>query len=292
MADPTQQIIIRSATDADIEACGRICYEGFRAVNERHGFASIFSSVEAATQRIAALIQHGGVFSVVAESQDDGTILGFSFLSERDPVRAIGPIVVDPAVHARGVGRRLMQAVLQRAREARSVRLLQESYNLHSFALYASLEFEAREAFLVMEGQPNISEIGFRWQIRPVTEADIQECESLHQSAHGYSRSNELREAQAAIVAVRDGRVRAYLTAPTNWLANHGVAETDEDMRALLVGAARVAGQPLSFLLPVGCTTLLRWCFAHGFRPTRPMTLMTKGDYQKPRIPYCPSVSY
>src|SRR5947209_4936890 len=119
MTNLAQQIIIRSATYADIEACGRICYEGFRAVNERHGFASIFSSVETATRRVAALMQHGAVFSVVAESQDDGTILGFSFLSERDPVRAIGPIVVDPAVHARGVGRRLRSEERRVGKECR-----------------------------------------------------------------------------------------------------------------------------------------------------------------------------
>jgi len=35
------RIIIRPAIEADAEECGRICYEGFRAVNERHGFPAI-----------------------------------------------------------------------------------------------------------------------------------------------------------------------------------------------------------------------------------------------------------
>ena len=110
-------ITIRPALDADADECGRICYEGFRAVNERHGFPPIFSSVEVATRRVAGFIRHPTVFGVVAESSDDGCrIVGFNFLSERDPIRAIGPIVIDPTVQERGIGRRLMEAALERAR--------------------------------------------------------------------------------------------------------------------------------------------------------------------------------
>jgi hypothetical protein len=63
-------------------------------------------------------------------------------------------------------------------------------------------------------------------------------------------------------------------------------------MRALLVGAARMARQPLSFLLPVRRAALLRWCVTQDFRSSRPMTLMTIGEYREPQKPYCPSVNY
>ena len=36
------EITIRSATEADAQACGRICYEGFRAVTDRHGYPPVF----------------------------------------------------------------------------------------------------------------------------------------------------------------------------------------------------------------------------------------------------------
>jgi len=282
--------------DADADECGRICYEGFRAVNERHGFTPIFPSVEAATRRVAAFIRHPSVFAVVAESSNGGgSIVGFNFLSERDPIRAIGPIVIDPAVQAHGIGRRLMEAVLERARGARGIRLLQEAYNMQSLSLYASLGFDARELFVVLEGTPESTQPDSEWQIRPLTELDMQDCETLHERVHGYSRSNELRDAlatRAPMAAIRSGQVCAYLAAPTNWLANHGVAETDEDMGALVVGAARMANRPLSFLLPVRRSALLRWCLTHGFRSSRPMTLMTIGEYCEPQKPYCPSVTY
>ena len=296
MPQTPQHIIIRPASDADADECGRICYEGFHAVNVRHGFGPIFPSVEAATRRVAAFIRHPAIFAVVAESRNDGgRIVGFNFLSERDPIRAIGPIVIDPTVQARGIGRRLMEAVLERASGSRGVRLLQETYNMQSLSLYASLGFDAREVFVVLEGIPKSTQQDPEWQIRPLTEFDMQSCEALHERVHGYSRTSELRDALATgapTAAVRSGHVCAYLATPTNWLANHGVAETDEDMRALLVGAARMARQPLSFLLPVRRAALLRWCVAQGLRSSRPMTLMTIGEYREPQKPYCPSVNY
>ena len=296
MPGSPQRIALRAAVDADAEECGRICYEVFRAINERHGFTSIFPSVEAAAQRIAAFIRDPAIFAVVAESCNGvGGIVGFNFMSERDPVRAIGPIVIDPTVQAHGIGRRLMVAVLERARGARSIRLLQETYNMQSLSLYASLGFDARELFVVLEGIPKSPQPDPAWQIRPLTEADLQGCESLHESVHHYPRTSELRDALATgtpVAAVKRGRLCAYLAAPTNWLANHGVAATDEDMQALMIGAARIANQPLSFLLPVRRGALLRWCLMQGLRSSRPMTLMTIGEYHEPEKPYCPSVNY
>lgn len=296
MPKSPQRITIRPATDADADECGRICYEGFRATNERHGFTPIFPSVVAATRRVAAFIRHPSIFAVVAESTNDGgRIVGFNFLSERDPIRAIGPIVIDPVVQAQGIGRRLMAAVLERARGARGVRLLQEAYNMQSLSLYTSLGFDVRELFVVLEGIPTSARPDPPWQIRTLTEADMRDCELLHERVHGYSRTNELREALVSgtpIAAVKNRQVCAYLSAPTNWLANHGVAETDEDMCALLAGAAQMARQSLSFLLPVRRAALLRWCVTQGFRSSRPMTLMTVGEYREPQKPYCPSVNY
>jgi GNAT superfamily N-acetyltransferase len=141
-------IAIQPATDLDADACGRICYEGFRTVNERYGFLPTFPSVEVATQRVGGFIQHPSVFGVVAET-GNGRIVGFNFLSERDPIRAVGPIVTDPTAQGHGIGRQLLEAVLERARGARGVRLLQDTFNVQSFSLYAALGFDAQEILVV-----------------------------------------------------------------------------------------------------------------------------------------------
>ena len=285
-------IAIRPATDQDANACGRICYEGFRAVNERYGFPLTFPSVDVATQRVGSFIRHPSVFGVVAEAH--GRIVGFNFLSERDPIRAIGPIVVDPAAQGHGAGRQLMEAVLERSRGVRGGRLLQDTFNVQSLSLYAALGFDAQEILVVLSGAPQISPAS-DWEIRRLTASDIEDCERLHESVHGYTRTNELRDTLATaapIVALRDGRVRAYMAVPTIWLANHGVAETEEDMQALLLGAPQVMKQPISFLMPARRAALFRWCLTQGYRAIRPMTLMTMGEYREPQGGYFPSVLY
>jgi hypothetical protein len=91
---------------------------------------------------------------------------------------------------------------------------------------------------------------------------------------------------------LRGGRVRAYMAAPTIWLANHGVAATEEDMQALLIGAPRITKKLTTFLMPARRAALFRWCLTKGFRAIRPMTLMTIGEYSEPKGSYFPSVLY
>jgi len=284
---------IRPATENDANACGRICYEAFRTLNERHGFSPAFPSVEVATRRVRNFIQHPSVFGVVAEA-GDGRILGFNFLTERDPIRAVGPAAIDPMVQGKGIGRQLMEAVLKQARGAQGVRLLQASYNMQSLSLYASLGFDVREFFIMLSGVPQTGPPG-GWEFRSATEADLKGCEALHKRVHGYTRTNELREAIAtgnAVVALRGGRVRAYMAAPGVWVDNFGVAVAEEDMQTLLLGAAQIVKKPISFLMPARHTALFRWCLTQGFRAIRPMTLMSIGEYREPHGSYFPSVLY
>jgi hypothetical protein len=96
-----------------------------------------------------------------------------------------------------------------------------------------------------------------------------------------------------SFVALRDGRLTAYASAPNFWPLNHAVAETEEDMQLLLLGAGNHSpGQPISFLLPTRQASLFRWCLKQGMRVIKPMTLMTMGEYQEPRTCYLPSVGY
>ena len=48
---------IRPATPADNEACGRIIFEAFRGIADRHGFPWDFPSVEAGAQLATTFIE-------------------------------------------------------------------------------------------------------------------------------------------------------------------------------------------------------------------------------------------
>jgi predicted N-acetyltransferase YhbS len=284
---------IRAIKQEDVETCGRICHEAFTTISGRHNFPPDFPTPESATQLIQAFTASPQVFGVVAES--DGQVIGSNFLWEYDAIRAVGPITVTPNSQAKGAGRKLMEAVIERGRGSAGVRLVQDSFNMASLSLYASLGFDVKEPLVLIEGEPK-GDVPSDIEVRPIREEDFGQCAELCRQAHGFERINELKNTPpflTSFVAVRGGRVTAYTSAPHFWALNHAVAESEEDMRALLIGAANLSeGQPLSFLLPTRQTRLFRWCLSKGMRAVKPMTLMTMGEYREPGKCYLPSVGY
>jgi hypothetical protein len=161
-------------------------------------------------------------------------------------------------------------------------------------ALYASLGFDVREPLLLMQGTPR-SGPSQGYAVRPMTDEDVGACTDLCTAVHGIGRGHELREALQVFmpfVVEREGRVTGDLSAATFWLMNHGVAETEQDMRALLAGAGAMSAEPLSLLLPTWQANLFRWCLHQGIQAIKPMTLMTMVHYQEPSGCYFPSVLY
>jgi predicted N-acetyltransferase YhbS len=273
---------IRPAASADVGDCGRIIYEAFRGIAEEHRFPPDFPTLEHATQLAGMFIGHPSVFGVIAEA--DGEVVGCNFLDERDPIRGLGPITVDPRAQGRGIGRRLMQAALDRGRDAAGIRLLQDSFNTRSISLYGSIGFDAKEPILLMTGMPE-SKPPSDVEVRPLATDDLEACAALCRTVHGFERNRELSDALklfSPVVAVCRGRVTAYASTATFWPLNHGVAESEADMRALLLGATALTSAPLAFLVPVRQAEFFRWCLSEGLRVIKPMTLMALGQYREP----------
>jgi len=144
-------ITLRAPAPDDAAACADIIFRAFAGISGAHGFPSDFASEEDALGLARAFIADPSIFGVVAIR--DGWIVGSNFLSEADPVRAVGPITVAPDTQAEGVGRLLMRAVMVRAGDA-PIRLVQAAYNTRSVSLYASLGFEVKEPLLHLAGMP------------------------------------------------------------------------------------------------------------------------------------------
>jgi GNAT superfamily N-acetyltransferase len=115
---------VRDANKVDAQRCGRILYDAFKNLAEKHNFPADFPSPEVATGLASMLIGDPGFYGVVAE--EAGTIVGSSFMDERSSIFGIGPISVAPDLQNQAVGRRLMSAVLDRAaaRKAAGIRLV------------------------------------------------------------------------------------------------------------------------------------------------------------------------
>jgi predicted N-acetyltransferase YhbS len=282
--------VVRCAKPDDAAACGRICFDAFAAINDAHGFPRDFPSADVAADLLRMLLEHPGFYGVVAER--DGTIIGSNFLDERSTIAGIGPITVDPAVQNQGVGRRLMQAVIDRAaaRKAPGVRLCQAAFHRRSLCLYTTMGFRTREPLSVMNGPPlNRRMAGYH--VRAAGPADLAACNAVCFEVHGFERGGELKEAieqQTATVVERDGRITGYATA-IGFFA-HSVARSNQDLMALIAAAAEFTGP--GFLLPTRNYEVFAWCLANGLKLVAPMTLMTTGLYSEPAGAYLVCVLY
>jgi len=283
-------IKLRSGTPADAKVCGTICFDAFKRISEAHGFAPDFPAPEVAIDVLTRMLANPKVYSVVAEI--DGRIVGSNFLDERNRIAGVGPITVDPAAQNRAVGRRLMNAVHERAtqRNFAGVRLIQAGFHTRSLSLYAKLGYDVREHLACMQG--NAFGISIKGHIvRRAAEADVESCNRLCRQVHGHDRGGELRDALergSAAVVEHDGRITGYAT--VIGFFGHAVAETNKDLKALIGAAKEFAGP--GFLLPTRNGELFRWCLSSGLRITQPMTLMSKGLYNEPAGAFLPSILY
>lgn len=281
---------IRKARTEDAQECGRICYEAFTQINLRHGFPPDFPGPDVAISVLSMMFSHPGFYAVVAEL--GGNTVGSNCLDERSRIAGVGPITVSPEVQNHSVGRRLMQAVLDRAAERKfaGVRLLQAAFHNRSLSLYAKLGFQMREFVSVMQGPP-ISKVPDGYQVRAAGNSEVDACNRLCISVHGYDRGGELVDAIAqgtAVVAERNGQLAAYTTACGFF--GHAVAATSPDLQALIASAPAFIGPGI--LVPTRNAALFRWCLQNGLKVVEPMTLMTMGLYNEPAGAYLPSVLY
>lgn len=290
--DADTTVELRAATPTDADAIARIIHEAFAGIHDRHRFPRDFPTLDSAAQLAAAFIGHPSIWGVAATQ--DGRVVGSNFLDERDPIRGVGPITVDPTVQTRGVGRQLMQAVIDRGAAGAGVRLLQDAFNARSMGLYTDLGFVTREPIALMTGRVRAPAAGLL-EVRPMSAEDLDACAELSTKVHGFPRTNELRDALdhpalSPVVGMRDDRIVAYASGVGFFAASFGTAETESDLYHLITGALMAAETPGSFLLPTRQTELFRGLLTAGLRVVKPMTYMTLGAYQEPAGAWFPSV--
>jgi GNAT superfamily N-acetyltransferase len=283
-------LMVRAGRSEDAETCGLICYEAFKAIADEHNFPPDFPSPEVSGGLLTSLLSRGDLYRVVAEV--DGQVVGSNFLWENGTIAGVGPITIDPAAQNVAVGRRLMEDVLQRARERgiAGVRLVQAAYHNRSLALYTKLGFDTREPLSNIQGEAIEQQIP-GYAVRSATEEELDACNKVCLKVHGHDRGPELLEAisqGSANVVEHGGRISGYTTLVGFF--GHTVGESNEDLKAL-IGAAESFPGP-GFLLPTRNSEMLRWCLERGLRIVQPMTLMSLGLYNEPRGAFMPSVLF
>jgi predicted N-acetyltransferase YhbS len=270
---------------------GRIAYEAFKDIQNRHGFEEDLPDVRTARGVVGMLVDRPDVFGVAALA--DGEPVGSNFLHTADAVAAVGPITVDCSMQGKGVGRGLMQTVLDfaRSRKIERVRLMQDGFNMQSLSLYASLGFEVKEAAALLEPPPAAQDDP---RVRAAVESDLPALERLSERIYRVSRRNDTAAAigsdSAPLVIAAGGGISGYLVPG---VFGHGVAESDEDALALVGQAARrLSPTAARFFCPLSRASLYRKALASGCRARKVMNLMALGPYEPPQGVWMPSIGY
>jgi predicted N-acetyltransferase YhbS len=283
-------ISIRIATNDDAALCGQICFDAFSSISATYGFPPDVPTPQVATGILTMMFSHPGFYCLVAENA--GSVVGSNCLDERSAIFGVGPITIAPSAQNLGVGRKLMQAVIERAnqRGAAGIRLVQAAFHNRSLSLYAGMGFDIREPLSCMQGR-TIQRAVPGCAVRLAQQADIPACRSLCLQVHGFDRTPELphsiQEATARVVE-REGRITAYCSDLAFF--GHATAESNLDLQSLITSAESFGGPGI--LIPLRNNALFRWCLANGLRVVQPMTLMSMGLYNEPSGPWLPSISF
>ncbi len=274
-----------------LEPLARICHLAFDTLHLRHNVSRDVPSEEVGRLIIGGVLHRPDYIGVVAV--EDDRILGSNFLLHADEVCGVGPITVDPTVQAKGVGRKLMQWVIDEARRRRGpsahVRLFQEAVNTTSLSLYTSLGFNWRDSGALMHPKP--AEVADP-AVRPMVASDLPHVERLSTAHYGFSRAKDaarLLDMQfPAFVRERGGKVVAYQIAT---LFGHASAETNEDLLLLASQTARHIPPPMAVVIvPMSQTAIFRSALNSGFRVAKVLNYMSLETFRPCSGPSFPSI--
>jgi len=263
---------LRPVQMGDIQACGRVMYEAFTQIAQRHNFPPDFPNPAVAEGLLLDMLNAPAFDAFVAE--EEGRILGSIFVSRRSRVGGISVLTIDPKVQNRGVGRHLLLHGMEFLVEQGHTRqqIIQVSYHNRSLCLYAKSGFIASELLSNMTGKPIKANIPSH-TVRRASDGDAHACNVLCRKVHGFDREHEVAHAIArgtATVVESNGRITGYTTGVG--FVGHGVGETNEDLKALIASADGFTGPGI--LIPTANGELFRWCLDNGLRVVQQMTLM------------------
>lgn len=149
---PRLDLTIRPLMPADIPRAGEILHQAFNEVFAAHGYPAPISDLAAGRALVTAYRDYEPTGSFVA--LHEGRIVGSAFLHRRGDRVGVGPVTVDPSCQGRGVGRKLMERIIEEVGDCTSIRLFQDAFNRESFALYVRLGFVVRDVMAVLRAAP------------------------------------------------------------------------------------------------------------------------------------------
>jgi len=219
----------------------------------------------------------------VTARTDSGEIVGVCFSHERDTHVSVGIVATSPDVGGRGIAKKMMSLVLEKAKRlGKPARLVSSLLNLDSFSLYTRLGFVPGAIFQDLlitvpdTGVAATAPAGIE-RVREAVLADAPRIAGFEQSQQGIRREKDFAffmrnevGAWRVLVSEIDGDVNGFLgmsVHPSFTIIGPGVGADEGIAIALLWKALDgLRGKTLVFLVPCAASTLVRTAYAWGAR--------------------------
>jgi ribosomal protein S18 acetylase RimI-like enzyme len=149
-------LAIRPAEPRDVERAGDVNFVAFYRAALAHGLPPVVTTPAESRRYIRYLLDFDPLGGLVAEEDDD--VIGVAWLHPRGAVATVGPVAVEPRHQGRGIGRRLLERLIEIAgKGVPQIRLVQESYNAASLALYLRTGFRVVAPLIELELPPDVA---------------------------------------------------------------------------------------------------------------------------------------
>jgi len=236
--------------------------------------------------------------AVVAEHAETGRLMGSCFYHPRKHHMALGIMNVHPNYFGMGVGRALLEYIidLTEKKGLKSLRLTQSALNLDSFSLYSKAGFVPRcadqDMFVKVPAEGLGDKVPGTERVRDATLADVPAMAALEMDISGVSREQNYRFCiensvgffHTSVFQNAQGGLDGFLISsghPALNMLGFGVCRTDEQAIALLQTELNVnRGRTSVFLVPVEREQIVRQMYAWGARNCELHFCQVRGEFK------------
>ena len=294
------EMVLRPMTEADRAEVAELIYCSINTWYGQHGCPPIFRGGPAVTEVFFDVYNDlTPGCNVVAESLAYGRLMGSCFYHPRPRHVSLGIMTVHPNYAGCGVGRRLLQHIIDFTETTphRTLRLTQSAINVDSFSLYNKAGFVPQYSYQDMiiqmpsTGLPGVAPAR-AGAVRDATLADVATMAALELEVSGITRDLDYRycirnERGFWHTAVLEGPGRTldgFMISsghPAMNLLGPCLARTEEAAAALIYREFnRYPGRSPVCLIPMDKSQLVRTMYGWGARNCEMHFCQVRGEFQ------------
>lgn len=293
-------MLLRPLSDDDRDAYALMLHRSFNTWYSAHGWPSDYFGCAPEQTGIFLDVYNdispGG--SIAAFDSNNGKLMGACFYHPREHHVSLGVMSVDPEYFHCGVGRALVNHIVDYTDSHRyaALRLVSSAMNMDSFSLYNRSGFIPRGSYhdMVLPVPAKGLQVHYplRDQVREAVSTDVDSMAALEMEVSGISRVNDYRYAienprgvlQALVIENSSGVIDGFMISikhPALNMLGPCVSRSEKAALALLLHATeRFRSATPLFVVPVEKRELVETLYDWGARNVETHLFQVRGKFQ------------